>query len=59
MEKDEVVDRWAEYVKELYRDETRGEDASIDRSQMESEVYTLYQGVHIVHILQEMDLQEM
>src|SRR3989442_7049410 len=25
----------------LYRDETRGEDASIDKSQMESEVYTM------------------
>src|SRR3989441_1451582 len=31
MEKDEVMERWAEYVKELCRDETRGEDASIDR----------------------------
>ena len=41
MEKDEVMERWAEYVKELYTDETRGEDASIDKSQMESEVYTI------------------
>src|SRR3989441_2116716 len=39
MEKDEVMERWAEYVEELYRDETRGEDASIDKSHMESEVY--------------------
>ena len=31
MKKDEVMERWAEYVEELYRDETRGEDASIDR----------------------------
>src|SRR5437867_2512226 len=35
------MERWAEYVKVLYRDETRGEDASIDMSQMESEVYTI------------------
>src|SRR2546425_1054450 len=35
------MERWAEYVKELYRDETRGKDASIDKSQMESEVYTI------------------
>src|SRR5437879_3703048 len=41
VEKDEVMERWAEYVKELYRDETRGENASIDTSQMESEVYTI------------------
>ena len=41
VEKDEVMERWAEYVEELYRDETRGEDASIDKSQMESEVYTI------------------
>src|SRR3989442_869266 len=41
VEKDEVMERWAEYVEELHRDETRGEDASIDRSQMESEVYTI------------------
>src|SRR5437867_9220869 len=41
MEKDEVLERWTEYVKELYRNETRGEDASIDKSQMESEVYTI------------------
>ena len=43
MEKDKVMERWAEYVEpeELYRDETRGEDASIDKSQMESEVKTI------------------
>src|SRR3989441_8127907 len=41
MEKDEVMERWAEYVEELYSDETRGEDASIDKSQMESEVFTI------------------
>src|SRR5437867_561275 len=41
VEKDEVMERWAEYVEELCRDETRGEDASIDKSQMESEVYTI------------------
>src|SRR6184192_1941150 len=41
VEKDEVMERWAEYVEELYRDETRGEDDSIDKSQMESEVYTI------------------
>src|SRR2546425_8216877 len=41
IEKDEVMERWAEYVEELYRDETRGEDASIDKSQMESEVHTI------------------
>src|SRR5437867_9202110 len=35
------MERWAEYVEELYRDETRGEDDSIDKSQMESEVYTI------------------
>src|SRR3989442_623220 len=41
MEKYEVMERWAEYVEELYRNETRGEDASIDKSRMESEVYTI------------------
>src|SRR5437899_4946936 len=41
VEKDEVMERWAEYVEELYSDETRGGDASIDKSQMESEVYTI------------------
>src|SRR5206468_2104617 len=35
------MERWAVCVKELYRDETRGEDASIDKSQMESEVCTI------------------
>src|SRR5206468_2336831 len=35
------MERWAECVEELYRDETRGQDASIDKSQMESEVYTI------------------
>ena len=29
VEKDEVMDRWAEYVEELYRDETRGESYTV------------------------------
>src|SRR6266403_1818831 len=37
MEKDKVMERRAEYAEELYRDETRGEDTSLDKSQMESE----------------------
>ena len=40
MGKDEVMERWAEYVKELYKDENR-EDDIIDMSQMESEAYTI------------------
>src|SRR3989441_20597 len=40
VEKDEVMERWAEYVKELYKDENR-EDDIIDMSQMESEAYTI------------------
>src|SRR5437867_13249544 len=30
MEKDEVMERWAEYVEELYKDENRGVDDIID-----------------------------
>src|SRR5207247_5729027 len=41
MEKDEVMERWAEYVEELCRDENRGVDDIIDMSQMENEVYTI------------------
>src|SRR3989442_9735021 len=39
MEKDEVMERWAEYVEELYKDENRGVDDIIDMGQMENEVY--------------------
>src|SRR5438876_4365941 len=41
MAKDEVIERWAEYVKELYKDENRGVDDIIDMGQMENEVYTI------------------
>src|SRR6184192_1270206 len=41
MEKDEVMERWAEYVEELYKDENRGVDDIIDMGQMENEVYTI------------------
>src|SRR2546425_2710453 len=42
MKKDEVMERWAEYVKELYRDETREHARGcIDKSQMEGQVYTI------------------
>ena len=41
MEKEEVVERWAENVEELYKDENRGEDDSLDTSQMESEAYAI------------------
>src|SRR5437867_6572466 len=41
MEKEEVMERWAEYVEELYKDENRGVDDIIDMGQMENEVYTV------------------
>src|SRR5437867_5897015 len=41
MEKDEVMERWAEYVEELYKDENIGVDDIIDMGQMENEVYTI------------------
>src|SRR3989442_14602237 len=41
MEKYEVMERWAEYVEELYKDENRGVDDIIDMGQMENEVYTI------------------
>src|SRR5207247_971393 len=41
MEKDEVMERWAEYVEELYKDENRRLDDIIDMGQMEKEVYTI------------------
>src|SRR5437899_2876585 len=44
MEKDEVMERWAEYVEELYKDENSGVDIIddiIDMGQMENEVYTI------------------
>src|SRR5437899_11732973 len=41
MEKEEVMERWAEYVEELYKDENRGVDDIIDMGQMENEVCTI------------------
>src|SRR3989442_1806577 len=41
VEKDEVMERWAEYVEELYKDENRGEDGIIDMSQRENEEYAI------------------
>src|SRR6184192_1162138 len=41
MKKDLVMERWAEYVEELYKDENRGEDDIIDMSQKENEAYTI------------------
>src|SRR5881296_1480623 len=41
MEKEEVMERWAEYVEELYKDENRGVDDITDMGQMENEVYTI------------------
>src|SRR5437867_1832385 len=41
MEKDEVMERWAEYVEGLYKDGNRGVDDIIDMGQMENEVYTI------------------
>src|SRR5438876_11004841 len=41
MEKEEVMERWAEYVEELYKDENRGVDDTIDMGQMENEGYTI------------------
>ena len=35
------MERWAEYVEALYKDENRGVDDIIDMSQMENEVYTI------------------
>src|SRR5207247_10571527 len=40
-EKEEVMERWAEYVEELYKYENRGVDDIIDMGQMENEVYTI------------------
>src|SRR6267154_499400 len=37
LEKDEVMERWAEYVEELYKDENRGE---ADMGDLVNEVYT-------------------
>ena len=36
------MERWAEYVEELYKDENRRVDDIIDMSQMENEVYTVW-----------------
>ena len=41
VEKDEVMERWAEYVEELYKDENRGEDDIIDMAQRENEEYAI------------------
>src|SRR3989441_4222356 len=41
VEKEEVMERWAEYVEELYKDENRGVDDIIEMGQMENEVYTI------------------
>ena len=41
MEKDEVMERWAEFVEELYRDGNRGEDYIIEMSQKEDEACTI------------------
>ena len=38
MEKDEVMERWAEYVEELYK-ENRREDDIIDMSERDNEEY--------------------
>ena len=38
LEKDEVMERWAEYVEELYKDENRGE---ADMGDLVNEVYTI------------------
>ena len=35
------MERWAEYMEELYKDENRGVDDIIDMDQMENEVYTI------------------
>src|SRR2546425_12631527 len=35
------MERWAEYVEELYKDENRGVDDIIDMGQMENEVYII------------------
>src|SRR5437867_4577278 len=37
MEKDEVMERWADYVEELYKNENRGVDDIIDMGQIENE----------------------
>ena len=39
LEKDEVMERWAEYVKELYKDENRGE---ADMGDMENGYRPIY-----------------
>src|SRR5437899_12614446 len=41
MEKDEVMERWAEDVEELYKDENRGVDDVIDMGRVESDVYKI------------------
>src|SRR3989442_13874045 len=41
MEQDEVMERWAEYVEELYKDENRGVDDITDMGQMENEKYEI------------------
>src|SRR5437867_1640451 len=41
MEKDEVMERWAEYVEELYKDGNRGVDDIIEMGQIENEVYII------------------
>src|SRR3989442_1354814 len=41
MEKDEVMERWAEYVEELYKDENRGIDDIINMGQMKNKKYTI------------------
>ena len=38
MKKDEIMERWTEYVKELYKDKNRRVDDIIDISQIENEV---------------------
>src|SRR4051812_34397083 len=41
MEKVEVMERWAEYVEELYTDENRGEDDIIEMNQKENKAYII------------------
>ena len=43
LEKDEVMERWAEYVEELYKDENRGE---ADMGDLLNEVY-IYIYIHL------------
>ena len=38
LEKNDVMERWAEYVEDLYKDENRGE---VDMGDLVNEVYTI------------------